>query len=100
MTIKKIVFGFYLLFISLFASAQNETTKWYFGYQAGLDFMTNPPTILTNGAMNVTEGCLVWRMRLEISCSIPTDLRYIILPTKLWRMVLVYLETTHQLNQV
>jgi hypothetical protein len=57
MTIKKIVFGFYLLFISLFASAQNETTKWYFGYQAGLDFMTNPPTILTNGAMNVTEGC-------------------------------------------
>lgn len=38
-------------------SAQNEATKWYFGNQAGLDFMTNPPTILTNGAMVVTEGC-------------------------------------------
>ena len=32
--------------------AQNEMAKWYFGFNAGLDFMTNPPTILTNGALN------------------------------------------------
>ena len=35
---------------------QNETTKWYFGKNAGLDFVTNPPSILT-GSMNVFEGC-------------------------------------------
>ncbi len=29
--------------------SQNETKKWYFGLQAGLDFSTNPPTVLTNG---------------------------------------------------
>lgn len=48
-----------LLVISnlLRVNSQNEASKWYFGGQAGLDFMTNPPTILTNGAMMVTEGC-------------------------------------------
>lgn len=51
-----------LLFLSLLIAsqhlhAQNETAKWYFGNQAGLDFMTNPPTVLTNGVMSVTEGC-------------------------------------------
>jgi gliding motility-associated-like protein len=36
--------------------AQNEFKKWYFGQYAGLDFMTNPPTILT-GSMSTNEGC-------------------------------------------
>jgi len=43
--------------LSLFSFSQNETKKWYFGNQAGLDFMTTPPTILTNGALNTWEGC-------------------------------------------
>lgn len=43
-----------LLNITLFS--QNETSKWYFGYNAGLDFMTNPPTILTNGQVLTYEG--------------------------------------------
>lgn len=33
-------------------TAQNESTKWYFGAYAALDFMTNPPTILNNSAMD------------------------------------------------
>ncbi len=37
--------------------SQNDAKKWYFGYGAGLDFNTNPPTILTNGTMSVTAGC-------------------------------------------
>lgn len=37
--------------------AQNEATKWYFGSFSGLDFMTSPPTLLTNGAMSTQEGC-------------------------------------------
>jgi PKD repeat protein len=37
-------------------TAQNEFSKWYFGYNAGLDFTTSPPTILTNGALYSPEG--------------------------------------------
>lgn len=46
--------------ISLFVPeifAQNETQKWYFGANAGLDFSTSPPTVLTNGMLNTSEGC-------------------------------------------
>ncbi|HOZ88173.1 MAG TPA: hypothetical protein PL029_10455, partial [Bacteroidia bacterium] len=47
----------WLLLISKVIVGQNDSKKWYFGNQAGLDFMTNPPTILTNGAMTNLEGC-------------------------------------------
>lgn len=36
--------------------SQNQAKKWYFGTQAGLDFMTTPPTALINGTMNCSEG--------------------------------------------
>lgn len=39
-----------------FLLGQNETSKWYFGFNAGLDFMTNPPTVLTSGMAYTTEG--------------------------------------------
>jgi PKD repeat protein len=42
-------------FISL--HAQNEKSKWYFGTHVGLDFMTTPPTVLTNGAITSNWGC-------------------------------------------
>ncbi len=45
------------LSLSLNFTAQNETAKWYFGYGSALDFMSNPPTLLTNSAMHVDEGC-------------------------------------------
>ncbi|MCC6371842.1 MAG: gliding motility-associated C-terminal domain-containing protein [Bacteroidia bacterium] len=37
--------------------SQNETNKWYFGYNGALDFMTNPPSVLANNTMTVDEGC-------------------------------------------
>jgi gliding motility-associated-like protein len=37
--------------------SQKEGNIWYFGTYAGLDFNTNPPTALTNSAMNGYEGC-------------------------------------------
>ena len=37
--------------------SQNQINKWYFGTNAGLDFMTNPPTALTNGSIGIGEGC-------------------------------------------
>src|SRR4051812_2901458 len=50
-----------ILFIGLFfqfaAIAQNEAVNWYFGDNAGLNFSTTPPTVLTNGALVTSEGC-------------------------------------------
>lgn len=34
-----------------------EYNKWYFGEYAGLDFNTNPPTVLTNSSLVTAEGC-------------------------------------------
>jgi gliding motility-associated-like protein len=39
------------------ASSQSETWKWYFGNFAALDFSTQPPTNLANGAIATWEGC-------------------------------------------
>jgi hypothetical protein len=39
---------FFLFLISLNCFSQNENSKWYFGLQAALDFMSNPPSNLTN----------------------------------------------------
>lgn len=48
---------YFLVLVSLTRlCAQNEASKWYFGVYAGLDFMTTPPTILTNGQCNAGEG--------------------------------------------
>ncbi len=45
------------MILSSYSYAQNENKKWCFGINAGLDFMTSPPTILVSSAMNVQEGC-------------------------------------------
>ncbi|CAN5466681.1 hypothetical protein BH11BAC2_BH11BAC2_20690 [soil metagenome] len=37
--------------------SQQSGRFWYFGNGAGLDFGSNPPTALTNGALNAFEGC-------------------------------------------
>jgi len=46
-----------IFLLSSALAAQNETKIWYFGVNAGLDFNTSPPTILTNGVMSTPEGC-------------------------------------------
>lgn len=51
-----ILFFFVILLNASVSFSQNETSKWYFGGTAGLDFMTNPPSLLTNGAMSC-EDC-------------------------------------------
>src|SRR6187402_844138 len=42
--------------IPLIVFSQNETTKWYFGNKAALDFMTSPPTPLANSSLHSVEG--------------------------------------------
>jgi hypothetical protein len=44
-------FSFFFFLFCFTLNSQNETAKWYFGDHAGLDFITNPPTVLTNNAM-------------------------------------------------
>jgi hypothetical protein len=47
------------LLISVHTNAQDwkRTMNWYFGDSAGLSFATDPPTVLTDGAMYAGEGC-------------------------------------------
>lgn len=54
---KKINITLLLLLIIYCANAQKEGNIWYFGSNAGLDFNSGTPVILTNGAINTTEGC-------------------------------------------
>jgi hypothetical protein len=55
--LKKIISLLFLISVSLHCQSQNENTKWYFGVNSALDFMTNQPTVLNNSAMLANEGC-------------------------------------------
>lgn len=46
-----------IVLLNINSFAQKEANIWYFGYHAGLDFNTNPPSVLTNGMMQQIEGC-------------------------------------------
>ncbi len=46
-----------LIFIGNFSFAQKESNIWYFGDQAGIDFNNNTRTALTDGQLNILEGC-------------------------------------------
>jgi hypothetical protein len=56
--IKVFVIVLHLIALSNWAYAQKEGVIWYFGNNAGLNFMTNPPTPLTDGQLSTNEGCL------------------------------------------
>jgi len=42
--------------ISFYPFSAGEANIWYFGYNAGLDFNTTPPTVLTDGKVATYEG--------------------------------------------
>ena len=46
-----------ILLLSSGIFAQNETSKWYFGNNAGIDFMTSPPSSILGGQLSTAEGC-------------------------------------------
>ena len=58
---KKEVTSNLLLLIFLLLSfqlvAQSEAAIWYFGGNAGLDFNSGAPVVLTDGQLNTLEGC-------------------------------------------
>jgi gliding motility-associated-like protein len=51
----KIFTLFFLLSFGCYA--QGEANIWYFGRNAGLDFNSGSPVVLTNGRVNTLEGC-------------------------------------------
>lgn len=53
----KRLFLFFFTAATLYGTAQNEYSRWYFGDQTALSFMTNPPTVLNNSAMLAFRGC-------------------------------------------
>lgn len=46
-----------LVFSAMGLCAQQQANIWFFGNEAGLNFNSVPPSILTNSKMNVFEGC-------------------------------------------
>ncbi len=46
-----------LLILPHAVEAQKQNNIWYFGYKAGIDFNTSPPTPLGDGVINTREGC-------------------------------------------
>jgi hypothetical protein len=55
--VKNIISIILCISASINIFAQNESAKWYFGENAALDFMTNPPTVINNSAMHAYDGC-------------------------------------------
>lgn len=47
---------FLFQFIAFLSFGQKQSSIWYFGENAGLDFSNSPPFALTNGMLNTTEG--------------------------------------------
>ncbi len=50
---------FTLVFVSILStlSGQNPAVNWYFGWNSGITFTTNPPSLLSGGQTHVYEGC-------------------------------------------
>ena len=53
---RNLILTILLLIICNLSQAQLETSVWYFGSNAGLDFKSENPTILTDGALVNWEG--------------------------------------------
>lgn len=54
---KKINLTLILVFLINLICAQKESNVWYFGYNAGITFNTNPPSSLPPGPIFIDEGC-------------------------------------------
>ncbi|MBC7411661.1 MAG: hypothetical protein H7331_04320, partial [Bacteroidia bacterium] len=48
---------FFFMFITLHCFAQKQNNIWCFGDNAGLNFNTTTPTVLTGSQMSTNEGC-------------------------------------------
>ncbi len=54
--VRTTLFVIIIQFFSIALFSQEQGSIWYFGSNAGLDFNTNPPTVLSDGQLNTLEG--------------------------------------------
>lgn len=54
--IYKVITLFFLFNLPCLLNGQNEFSKWYFGFQAGINFNPLPPTSLSSPSMIASEG--------------------------------------------
>ncbi|MFT3908736.1 MAG: gliding motility-associated C-terminal domain-containing protein [Ferruginibacter sp.] len=54
---KRFLFFIIAVFCFTDSFSQHLNNIWYFGQYAGLDFNNTPPTVLSNSAMDMSEGC-------------------------------------------
>lgn len=54
---KKTITLSIFLVICLYSYSQKDYSRWYFGYNSGINFNTTPPSFLTDGLVNSLEGC-------------------------------------------
>lgn len=52
-----LLFFYSISVVFLFSQNSKRTNIWYFGENAGIDFNTNPPSPLLDGALKIWEGC-------------------------------------------
>ena len=57
MFLFKKIFFLTIILSSFLVLSQNETSNWYFGKNAGINFKNTQETVLKNGAMNTPAGC-------------------------------------------
>jgi gliding motility-associated-like protein len=48
---------YWLILLPILTFSQNEAAIWYFGQNAGLDFNSGSPVVLTDGQLSTFEGC-------------------------------------------
>lgn len=53
---KQVLVCILVLFYTGISKAQYEAQKWCFGHKAGLDFSTEPPSLLTNSVVNAAHS--------------------------------------------
>jgi gliding motility-associated-like protein len=53
---QKHIYIFFLLLFTFHQSYSQQNNRWYFGKRAALNFMQNPPAVITTSAMDANEG--------------------------------------------
>jgi len=56
-TLRNHIIILLLVFVSIGVNAQNQAANWYFGENAGLNFMSGNPVPILTGALSTMEGC-------------------------------------------
>lgn len=86
----KTFYTFLLCFTFSWLNAQLESANWYFGVRAGLNFSSETPEVVYDGAMTTGEGCAAISDPMVICFSTPTEPKSIAVSIQRCPMVTFY----------